>query len=74
MTRFEDSSRNLLVLITHRIAPDDICDTLFNQGGYFKVALPFKAEERICCTEGGRTLLLLEPDDFLHPGRAREED
>jgi hypothetical protein len=47
ITRFEDNSKNLFVLVMHRIAPDDICDTLEKQGGYFKVALPFKAEERI---------------------------
>jgi len=76
MTRFEDNSRNLFVLVMHRIAPDDICDTLEKQGGYFKVALPFKAEERVWYRESkaGDTLLRLEPGDFLHPGRATEAD
>ncbi len=75
MTRFEDNSRNLFVLVMHRVAPDDICDTLEKQGGYFKVALPFKAEESLCY-EGadGEPLLQLEPGDFLHPGRTTEED
>jgi len=76
MTRFEDNSRTLFVLVMHRIAPDDICDTLEKQGGYFKVALPFKAEERVWYRESkaGDTLLRLEPGDFLHPGRATEAD
>jgi hypothetical protein len=74
MTRFEDNSKNLFVLVMHRIAPDDICDTLEKQGGYFKVALPFKAEERIWFRQkkSGHTLLDLEPGDFLNPNRATE--
>jgi predicted phage terminase large subunit-like protein len=78
MTRFEDNSKNLFILVMHRIAPDDICDTLEQQGGYFKLALPFKAEERISLRETKtgpiRILLDLQPGDFLNPNRATEKD
>lgn len=75
MTRFEDNSKSLFVLVMHRVAPDDICDTLEKQGGYFKVALPFKAEESVCYKgPDGELLLQLEAGEFLHPGRTTEAD
>ena len=78
MTRFEDNSKNLFVLVMHRIVRDDICDTLQTQGGYYTLALPFKAEKRLCLSEradpNSRVLLDLKPGEFLNPRRATEKD
>ena len=76
MTRFEDNSKSLFVLVMHRVGPDDICDTLEKQGDYFIVALPFKAEERLVFKEAktGHLLLELQPGEFLNPKRATEMD
>ncbi len=75
MTRFEDNSKNLLIVVMHRIAHDDICDTLERQGGYRIIALPFKAEKYIGLTEkSGRKIFEIRPGEFLNPNRATEKD
>ncbi len=76
MTRFNDPSRGALILVMHRLAPDDLSATLAASGDYFTLALPLVAEgkEEFTTRGGTRDLMQRQPGEVLHPRRMTPEN
>ena len=73
LTRFEDNAKNVLILVMHRVAPDDLAGTLQDQGGYFTLSLPLVAEKQETFASQGHVIMTRQPGELLHPGRMTEE-
>jgi hypothetical protein len=76
LTRFEDNSKNVFILVMHRIAPDDLAGTLQAQGGYFTLSLPLVAEKQerfVSSTQRDDVIMVRQPGELLHPGRMTPE-
>ena len=73
MTRFNDPNEGVLIIVEHRLAPDDLSATLEATGLYFPLKLPLIAEEAEHFTRLGRTLMRRKPGDVLNPARMSKE-
>ena len=57
-----------ILVVMHRIAPDDLCGTLEESGGWYVVKLPLVCEERQEYRDHrGRLVWVREPGDLLSP-------
>jgi len=74
LTRFEDNTKNVFILVMHRIAPDDLAGTLQKQGGYRILSLPLVAEKEETFTRQGKIIMTRQPGELLHPGRMTPKD
>jgi phage terminase large subunit-like protein len=68
-TRLNDPSKGALVLVMHRLAPDDLAGTI-EPSADFVLKLPLIAETTENYTYQGRTVMRREPGEPLNPGRA----
>jgi predicted phage terminase large subunit-like protein len=58
-----------MIVVTHRLAPDDFTATLLEKGGWFHISLPLIAVEELTCTDRfGRDFWVRKPGDLLSPG------
>lgn len=58
-----------IIVVMHRLAPDDFTATLIESGGWFHVALPLIAVEDLECRDKrGRLIWNCKPGDLLSPG------
>jgi hypothetical protein len=58
-----------MIVVMHRLAPDDFTATLLEKGGWFHIALPLIAVEQITYTyRSGRDSWTRKPGDLLSPG------
>jgi predicted phage terminase large subunit-like protein len=73
MTRFNDPNNGVLIVVEHRLAPDDLSATLEVTGLYFTLKLPLIAEEPEHFVHQGRTVMRRKPGDVLNPARMNEE-
>jgi predicted phage terminase large subunit-like protein len=70
LTRFNDQTRGVLILVMHRLAPDDLSATLEATGCYRVFKLPLVAEEKLTFTgRHERVLMQREPGEVLNPDR-----
>ena len=75
LTRFNDPAKGILMLVMHRLAPDDLSATLEATGPYFTLKLPLIAEKRDHFYDRhGRTLMLRQPGEVLNPSRMSPAD
>jgi hypothetical protein len=64
----------VFILVMHRVAPDDLAETLQAQGDYFTLSLPLVAEkEETFAWRGGDIIMTRQPGELLHPGRMTPE-
>ncbi len=68
MTRFNDPSRGALILVMHRLAPDDLSATL-EPSADFVLRLPLVAERKESIVVGGCEVLRRNLGDVLNPQR-----
>jgi phage terminase large subunit-like protein len=75
LTRFNDLRKGALILVMHRLAPDDLSATLEATGCDFVLKLPLVAEqyEGFETERGGRLLMEREPGELLNPERLDAE-
>src|SRR5271166_5958865 len=58
-----------MIVVMHRLAPDDFTATLLEKGGWFHLSLPFIAVEALTYTDrSGRDFWTRKPGDLLSPG------
>ena len=58
-----------MIVVMHRLAPDDFTATLLEKGGWFHISLPLIAVEEIVYTDrSGRDFWTRKPGDLLSPG------
>src|SRR5271166_2704684 len=58
-----------MIVVMHRLAPDDFTATLLEKGGWFHLSLPLIAVEALTYTDGfGRDFWTRRPGDLLSPG------
>ena len=67
-TRFNDQAKGAMILVMHRLAPDDIAGTL-EPSADFVLKLPLVAEKRENYEFRGRSLMRRAPGDPLNPAR-----
>jgi phage terminase large subunit-like protein len=67
-TRFNDPSKGALVLVMHRLAPDDLSGTIESYADIV-LKLPLIAEELEHYTYHDRTIMRREPGEPLNPSR-----
>ena len=72
-TRFNDPSRGALVLVMHRLAPDDLSGTI-EPSADFVLKLPLIAEKTDNYTFRGKTIMRREPGEPLNPSRLSAAD
>jgi hypothetical protein len=72
-TRFNDPSKGALVLVMHRLAPDDLSVTIEPYADIV-LKLPLIAEELEHYTYQDRTIMLREPGEALNPSRLSVAD
>ena len=68
LTRFNDPTKGALILVMHRLAPDDLSATLSDQAD-FVLKLPLIAEAKEHYEDGGKVLMLRQPGQVLNPAR-----
>lgn len=68
MTRFNDQRKGALILVMHRLAPDDLSATLEPQAD-FVLKLPLIAEKRDLYKRNGKPVMLRQPGEVLNPAR-----
>jgi predicted phage terminase large subunit-like protein len=68
MTRFNNPQKGALILVMHRLAPDDLAAT-FTQQADLHISLPLIAEKLEKYTRLGKMLMLRKPGDVLNPAR-----
>ena len=74
MTRFNDPKTGVLMLVMHRLAPDDLSSTLEASNNYYLVKLPLIAEvEEEFCIEDF-ICMKRSPGDVLNPQRMNKDD
>jgi predicted phage terminase large subunit-like protein len=58
-----------MIVVMHRLAPDDFTATLLEKGGWFHISLPLIAvEENTWTDRSGREFWVRKPGDLLSPG------
>lgn len=57
----------------HRVAPDDLSETLFQKKGYFTISLPLNAVKPEKFNRHGSILMTRHPGQLLHLGRWNEQ-
>jgi predicted phage terminase large subunit-like protein len=58
-----------MIVVMHRLAPDDFTATLLEKGGWLHISLPLIAVEKITYTyRAGRSFWAREPGELLSPG------
>lgn len=67
-TRFNDPSKGAMILVMHRLAPDDLAGTLEPQAD-FVLKLPLIAEKHELFERGGRAIMRREIGEPLNPAR-----
>ena len=72
-TRFNDPSKGAMVLVMHRLAPDDLAGTM-EPSADFVLKLPLIAEKTEHRTYEGRTIMRREPGEPLNPDRMSDAD
>lgn len=73
LTRFNDPTKGALILVMHRLAPDDLSATLEPTADYI-LKLPLVAEETEKLTWKGKLIFHREPGDVLNPNRISLEE
>lgn len=73
LTRFNDPKNGALILVMHRLAPDDLSATLEPDADYV-LKLPLIAENTEKLTWRGELILHREPGDVLNPNRISFEE
>ena len=74
LTRFNDPTRGVLILVMHRLAPDDLSATLEATGCYKVLKLPLVAgNEKKFVDCHGRVLMERQPGEVLNPDRLNAE-
>ena len=73
LTRFNDPRKGALILVMHRLAPDDLSETMTAQADYL-LKLPLIAEEKEHYARKGKTVMLRQPGDVLNPTRMSASD
>lgn len=69
--RLLDQTEGVIVLVMHRLAPDDLTATLTEAGGWRHLSLPLIAEQKETFVDyRGRILMERGPGDPLNPARA----
>lgn len=74
LTRFDDSAAGVLILVMHRLAPDDLSSTLAASNEYFVLKLPLVAEGREKFVQGSRVIMAREPGELLNPERMSADE
>jgi len=74
LTRFNNPAEGVLILVMHRLAPDDLSHTLQASGNYFVLKLPLVAEicEKFTSKEG--VIMTRAPGDLLNPARMTADE
>ena len=67
-TRFNDPSQGAMVLVMHRLAPDDLAGTM-EPSADFVLKLPLIAEKTENYTYNGKTIMRRAPGEPLNPSR-----
>lgn len=58
-----------MIVVMHRLSPDDFTATLLEKGGWFHISLPLIAVENVeYCDERDRPFWSRQPGDLLSPG------
>jgi len=73
LTRFNDAPTGALILVMHRLAPDDLSATL-EPSADFVLKLPLIAEQEEKYLRHGRTTMYRRPGDVLNPARMTPEN
>ena len=69
--RLLDQTDGVIILVMHRLAPDDLAGTFIEMGGWFQLALPLIAEKREeFCDHRKRVLMIRKVGEPLNPARA----
>jgi predicted phage terminase large subunit-like protein len=74
ITRFKDHSNGVLIVVMHRLAPDDLSGTLEQRPGWEVIKLPLVAESRESFEVAGNILMHRQPGYLLNPNRMTPED
>ena len=72
-TRFNDPSQGAMVLVMHRLAPDDLAGTM-EPSADFVLKLPLIAEKTEKYTYKGKTIMRRAPGEPLNPDRMSAAD
>jgi predicted phage terminase large subunit-like protein len=72
LTRFNDEDKGALILVMHRLAPDDLSATL-EPDADFVLKLPLIAEKEEKYTRDGRLTMYRRPGDVLNPAKMTTE-
>jgi hypothetical protein len=68
--RLLDQNEGVIVLVMHRLAPDDLSATLMEVGGWHQLSLPLIAEQaENFADHRDRVLMQRQPGDSLNPAR-----
>ncbi len=73
LTRFNDQAKGALILVMHRLAPDDLSATL-EPDADFVLKLPMIAEKEEKYVRHGEFTMRRQPGDVLNPARMTADD
>jgi len=73
LTRFDDDAKGALIVVMHRLAPDDLSATLEPTADYV-VKLPLIAEKEEKYVRHGKFVMYRRPGDVLNPRRMTADD
>lgn len=73
ITRFVDSSKGIVILVMHRLAPNDLSGVL-EQVGWPTIKLPLVAEEDVQYEVDGELIFERKVGDLLNPLRMAQND
>ena len=65
--RLRDQATGVMVLVMHRLAPDDLTQTFIEEGGWFHIPLPLIATMREGYGRDGRPIHVREAGELLSP-------
>jgi predicted phage terminase large subunit-like protein len=74
LTRFNNPAEGVLVLVMHRLAPDDLAHTLQASGNYFVLKLPLVAEKQEKFIYNNQIIMARAPGDLLNPARMTADE
>lgn len=76
LSRFKDPAAGVLILVMHRVAPDDLSGTLEERGGWEAVKLPLIATEKELFRRASDKLILFQrkAGDLLCPARLTQPE
>jgi predicted phage terminase large subunit-like protein len=73
--RLRDPAKGVIILVMHRIAPDDLTSTFLEMGGWFQVSLPLVAEEEErYVDQDDHVVHHRRPGELLNPRRMSPAD